>query len=420
MLDPKNRVFNNLHGQHGVGFKEAQKLGDFVKLDEILKKGPAQIIADMKASGLKGRGGAGFSTGDKWSFINPADTRTKYLVINGDEGEPGTCKDRELIRHEPYKIVEGCIIGAFAIGAKSCYIYIRGEFYYETQKLQKAIDDAYANGFLGENCFNGLYSLNIYIHMGAGAYICGEESALLESLEGKKGFPRIKPPFPANVGLYGCPTIINNIETIATVSTILRRGPAWYSSLGAGASGMGTKLFAISGFVNNPCVVEEELGVPLKDLIEKHAGGVIGGWDNLFGVLPGGSSSPVIPKKYCDSLTMDFEAVKQLNSMLGTGAVIVLNKSISIIDVLENLIAFYHEESCGQCTPCREGSGAVLKLTQKIVNKTATIEEVEVLHNTLNKTAGTTICALNDATVMCATGFLRHYKDEIKEALLKN
>lgn len=415
-----NRVFNNLYGQLEVNFENAKKLGDFVHLQDILQKGREYIIDEMKKSGLRGRGGAGFSTGTKWSFINPNDTRDKYLVINGDEGEPGTCKDREILRHEPYKLVEGCIIASYAIGAKACYIYIRGEFYQETEKLNQAIKDAYDNGFLGNNCLNGLYNLDIYVHMGAGAYICGEESALLESLEGKKGFPRIKPPFPANVGLYGMPTIINNVETIAVVPTILRNGANWYQSLGAKEAGAGTKLFCISGAVNNPCVVEEELGISFKEIIDKHAGGVIGGWDNFMAVIPGGSSSPIIPAHMADNLTMDYDSVKNHGSMLGTGAIIVIPKNTDMIELLKCLTAFYHEESCGQCSPCREGSGAVLKLIEKIYNKTATAKEVDIVEDTLKRTIGTTICALNDANVFCVNGILKHYKENIKQSLLGN
>ncbi|MDR0484081.1 MAG: NADH-quinone oxidoreductase subunit NuoF [Alphaproteobacteria bacterium] len=415
MLEKIDRVFNNLYGTKGVSFEVAKSLGDFSNLKETLEKGADYIINEVKNSQLKGRGGAGFPTGMKWSFINKKDPRPKYLVINGDEGEPGTCKDREIIRHEPYKIVEGAIITSYAIEAKTCYIYIRGEFIQETRNLQKAIDEAYANGLLGKNCL-GMYDLDIYIHFGAGAYICGEETALLESLEGRKGFPRIKPPFPAVSGLYANPTVINNIETIAVVPTILRRGADWYKSMGV-AEAAGTKLFCISGFVNNPCVVEERLGISFKELIETHCGGVIGGWDNLLAVIPGGSSTPIIPAHLCERLTMDFEGMKAVGSSLGTGAVIVFNKSVEILKAMKNIVSFYNHESCGQCTPCREGSAAAVKIMNNIINKEAKPSDVDLLERIMDDTFGTTICALNDATVFAVRGFLKHYKEDIKQSL---
>ncbi|MFL1781073.1 NADH-quinone oxidoreductase subunit F [Candidatus Hepatincolaceae symbiont of Richtersius coronifer] len=414
MLSKENIIFNNIYGQRQVSLDSAKYLGDFIELKEVLQKGPQFIISEITSSDLKGRGGAGFPTGKKLSFLaDIKGDKPKYLVINGDEGEPGTCKDREVIRHEPFKILEGCIVVSHAIGAKTCYIYIRGEFYQEAQVLQKAIDQLYAQGLLGKSCLS-LYDLDIYIHLGAGAYICGEETALLESLEGKKGFPRIKPPFPALIGLYGCPTLINNIETIATIPTILKRGAQWFSSLGVLGS-TGTKLFCISGHVNNPCVVEEEMGIPLKDLIEKHAKDVIGGWSNLLAVIPGGSSTQILPKNYCDKLTMDFDSLRNAGSALGTGAIIVFNNSTNILGIMRNIINFYHHESCGQCTPCREGSGAALKIVNKFVNKNANINDINTLEETMQNILGTSICGLNDATVFAVQGFLKHYKDYIKD-----
>lgn len=415
MLAEKDKIFNNLYGQHGVGFEIAKSLGDFKDLKSILEKGDAFIIEEIKKSGLKGRGGAGFPTGNKWSFINKNDPKPKYLVINGDEGEPGTCKDREIIRHEPFKLLEGIIMASYAISAKVCYIYIRGEFYQEVEVLQKAIDELYSNGLLGKNCLN-MYDLDVHIHLGAGAYICGEETALIESLEGRKGFPRLKPPFPANCGLYGCPTVINNVETIAVVPTILRRTAQWFTNLGV-ADSAGSKLFCISGFVNNPCVVEENLGVSLKYVIEEHCGGVIGGWDNLLAIIPGGTSTPILPKAYCEKLTLDFNSLRNAGSALGTGAIMVFDKSVNVVKLMHNIVNFYHHESCGQCTPCREGSGVALKLIDKIKHSSATKEDIVLLEKVVDATFGTSICGLNDATVFAVKGFLTHYKDYIIERL---
>jgi NADH-quinone oxidoreductase subunit F len=415
VLAEKDKIFNNLYGQHGVGFEIAKSLGDFKDLKSILEKGDAFIIEEIKKSGLKGRGGAGFPTGNKWSFINKNDPKPKYLVINGDEGEPGTCKDREIIRHEPFKLLEGIIMASYAISAKVCYIYIRGEFYQEVEVLQKAIDELYSNGLLGKNCLN-MYDLDVHIHLGAGAYICGEETALIESLEGRKGFPRLKPPFPANCGLYGCPTVINNVETIAVVPTILRRTAQWFTNLGV-ADSAGSKLFCISGFVNNPCVVEENLGVSLKYVIEEHCGGVIGGWDNLLAIIPGGTSTPILPKAYCEKLTLDFNSLRNAGSALGTGAIMVFDKSVNVVKLMHNIVNFYHHESCGQCTPCREGSGVALKLIDKIKHSSATKEDIVLLEKVVDATFGTSICGLNDATVFAVKGFLTHYKDYIIERL---
>jgi NADH-quinone oxidoreductase subunit F len=413
MLAEENKVFNNLYGQNGVALNVAKKLGSFADLKGILEKGSDFIVNEMKASNLKGRGGAAFSVGMKWSFISKDDPRDRYLVINADEGEPGTCKDRELLRHEPYKLIEGIIIASYAIKAKTCYVYIRGEFAEEAKVLQKAIDECYQDKLLGKNCL-GLYDLDVHIHLGAGAYICGEETALLESLEGRKGFPRLKPPFPANCGLYASPTVINNVETIATVPDILYRGAKWYSSLGVENSA-GTKLFCISGHVNNPCVVEEEMGVSLKDMIETHARGVIGGWDNLLAVIPGGASTPILPKHFCDRLNMDFDSLKGVGSALGTGAIMVFNKNTNLLKVIHNIVHFYYDESCGQCTPCREGSGGALKLLNKFMKNQGTAKDIDALDSLVGRTLGTSICGLNDATVFAVKGFLRHYKDLLLE-----
>uniref|UniRef100_A0A8V0ZN13 NADH:ubiquinone oxidoreductase core subunit V1 n=1 Tax=Gallus gallus TaxID=9031 RepID=A0A8V0ZN13_CHICK len=354
-LKDEDRIFTNLYGRHEWRLQGALRRGDWYKTKEILLKGVDWILGEIKASGLRGRGGAGFPTGLKWSFMNkPPDGRPKYLVVNADEGEPGTCKDREIMRHDPHKLVEGCLVAGRAMGARAAYIYIRGEFYNEASNLQVAIREAYEAGLLGKNACGSDYAFDVFVVRGAGAYICGEETALIESIEGKQGKPRLKPPFPADVGVFGCPTTVANVETVAVAPTICRRGGAWFAGFGRERNS-GTKLFNISGHVNHPCTVEEEMSVPLKELIEKHAGGVRGGWDNLLAVIPGGSSTPLLPKSVCETVLMDFDSLVQAQSGLGTAAVIVMDKSTDIVKAIARLIEFYKHESCGQCTPCREG-----------------------------------------------------------------
>ncbi len=311
MLNDADRIYQNLYGLQDWHLPGARARGDWDGIADILARGRDTLVEEVKASGMRGRGGAGFPTGMKWSFMpKQSDGRPSYLVVNADESEPGTCKDRDIIRHEPHKLIEGCLIAGFSMGAHTGFIYIRGEYFNEAAHLQTAIDEAYEAGLLGKNAAGSGWDFDLYVHRGAGAYICGEESALLESLEGKKGMPRMKPPFPAAMGLYGCPTTVNNVETIAGIPTILRRGAAWFSALGR-PKNSGTKIFCISGHVNRPCNVEEELGVPLKHLIEKHAGGVRGGWDNLQAVIPGGASMPILAKDVCDTILMDFELTER-------------------------------------------------------------------------------------------------------------
>ncbi len=318
MLSDKDRIFTNLYGFQDWRLAGARARGTWDNTKALLEMGHEGIIDEVKKSGLRGRGGAGFPTGLKWSFMPKNDPRPSYLVVNADESEPGSCKDREILRHEPHVLIEGCLVASFAMRAHTCFIYLRGEFIRERERLQAAVDEAYEAKLIGKNNIHG-WDLDIVVHHGAGAYICGEETALLESLEGKKGMPRLKPPFPANVGLYGAPTTINNVESIAVVPTILRRGATWFASLGK-PNNTGTKLFQISGHVERPCVVEEEMGIPLRQLIEEHAGGVRGGWDNLLAVIPGGSSMPLLPASLCDDLTMDFDTLQKLKSGLGTAA----------------------------------------------------------------------------------------------------
>jgi NADH-quinone oxidoreductase subunit F len=416
MLNKKNLIFTNLSGINGVNLEDSKARGDWSNTQEILHKGSDWIIDEIKKSGLRGRGGAGFSTGAKWSFIPKDSIKNHYLIINADESEPGTCKDRDIIRYEPHKIIEGALIASLAIKAHVCYIYIRGEYYRESQILQKTIDEAYANNLIGKNACGSGHNLDIFLHRGAGAYICGEETALLESLEGKKGMPRLKPPFPALVGLYGCPTVINNVESIAVVPTILRRGAEWFSSIGK-PNNAGSKVFSISGHVNNPCNVEEALGIPLKELIEKYAGGVRGGWDNLKAIIPGGSSVPMITKEIAETVTMDFDSLREAGSSLGTGAVIVMDKSTDIIYAIARLSKFYMHESCGQCTPCREGTGWMWRIMMRLVNGNAKIEEIDELLNVTKQIEGHTICALGDAAAWPIQGLIRHFRSEIEERI---
>jgi NADH-quinone oxidoreductase subunit F len=338
--------------------------------------------------------------------------RPHYLVVNADESEPGTCKDRDIMRHDPQTLVEGCLIASFAMRANACYIYIRGEFIRERERLQAAIDQAYEAKLIGQNNIHG-WPFELYLHHGAGAYICGEETGLLESLEGKKGLPRLKPPFPANVGLYGCPTTVNNVESIAVAPTILRRGPEWFASIGR-PNNTGTKVFCISGHVNKPCNVEDAMGVPMRELIDRHAGGVRGGWDNLLAVIPGGASVPLIPKSTCDTVLMDFDSLKDVQSGLGTAAVIVMDKSTDIVKAIARLAAFYQHESCGQCTPCREGTGWMRRVMDRLVVGDAVIPEIDLLLEVTKEVEGHTICALGDAAAWPIQGLVRHFRPEIE------
>ncbi|MCM2343721.1 MAG: NADH-quinone oxidoreductase subunit NuoF [Alphaproteobacteria bacterium] len=421
MLADRDRIFTNIYGQESYSLADAKKRGDWDNTKDIIARGRDGIIEEMKKSGLRGRGGAGFPTGMKWSFMpkESPDGRPSYLVINADESEPGTCKDRDIIRHEPHKLIEGALIAGFAMGAHKCYIYIRGEFYNEAMTLVKAIEEARAAGLLGKNACGSGWDYDIEVHRGAGAYICGEETALLNSLEGKKGEPRNKPPFPAAAGLYSCPTTINNVETIAVVPTIMRRGGPWFAGLGRNDKNTGTKLFCISGHVNKPCNVEEEMGIPLKELIEKHAGGVRGGWDNLKAIIPGGSSTPLLPRSICDTVLMDFDALREAQSGLGTAAVIVMDESTDVIRAIARLSFFYMHESCGQCTPCREGTGWLWRIMQRMVRGNATVEEIDTLLELTKEIEGHTICAHGDASAWPIQGLIRHFRPEMEQRIME-
>ena len=420
MLADKDRIFSNIYGLEDPFLAGAKKRGDWDDTKEIIELGRDEIVNRVKASGLRGRGGAGFSTGMKWSFM-PKETngRQHYLVINADEGEPGTCKDREIMRHEPHKLIEGALIASFAIGANVAYCYVRGEFHREIEALQHAVDEAYAAGLIGDNACKSGYKFDFYIHKGMGAYICGEETALIESLEGKKGQPRLKPPFPANVGLYGAPTTVNNVESIAVAPEILRRGPEWFAGFGR-PNNTGTKLFLISGHVNQPCAVEEEMSIPLKELIEKHAGGVRGGWDNLKGIIPGGASVPVLPKHICEDVLMDFDSLHEVKSGLGTAAIMVMDQSTDIVRAITRLSAFYKHESCGQCTPCREGTGWMWRMMEKMSKGTAQLDEIDLLEKVTRQIEGHTICALGDAAAWPIQGLMRHFRPEVERRIQNN
>jgi len=416
MLRDEDRIFTNLYGQHDWRLAGARRRGDWDGTKEIILKGRDWIVEQVKQSGLRGRGGAGFPTGLKWSFMPKTSERPTYLVVNADESEPGTCKDRDILRYDPHKLVEGCLLASVGMGAPACYIYIRGEFYNEAVHLQAAIDEAYAAGLIGKNACGSGYDFELVLHRGAGAYICGEETALLESLEGRKGMPRLKPPFPAGVGLYGCPTTVNNVESIAVAPAILRRGAAWFAGIGR-PKNEGTKVFCISGHVNTPCNVEEAMGIPLKELIERHAGGVRGGWDNLLAVIPGGASVPCIPKSICDTVLMDFDALRDVKSGLGTAAVIVMDKSTDIVKAIARLAKFYKHESCGQCTPCREGTGWMWRVMERMVKGNAAVEEIDMLLNVSYEIEGHTICALGDAAAWPIQGLIRHFRPEMEQRI---
>ncbi|KAL9063901.1 MAG: hypothetical protein Q9157_008037 [Trypethelium eluteriae] len=419
-LPDQDRIFTNLYGHHGADLKSAMKYGDWHKTKEIILKGHDWIISEIKASGLRGRGGAGFPSGMKWSFMNfkdwDKDTKPRYLVVNADEGEPGTCKDREIMRKDPHKLVEGCLVAGRAMNCTAAYIYIRGEFYHEATVLQRAIQEAYKAGLLGKNACGSGYDFDVFIHRGMGAYVCGEETSLIESLEGKPGKPRLKPPFPAAVGLFGCPSTVANVETIAVAPTICRRGASWFNSFGRERNS-GTKLFCISGHVNNPCTVEEEMSIPLRELIDKHCGGVRGGWDNLKAIIPGGSSTPILPRRICDEQLMDFDALKDSQSGLGTAAVIVMDQSTDVVRAIARLSKFYHHESCGQCTPCREGSKWTDQIMQRFEKGEGREREIDMLQELTKQVEGHTICALGEAFAWPLQGLIRHFRPELEERI---
>ena len=415
MLQDKDRIFLNLYGQGDWRLKGARARGAWDNTKGLIANGHDWIINEVKTSGLRGRGGAGFPTGLKWSFMPKNDPRPSYLAVNADESEPGSCKDREIMRHDPHLLIEGALLAGFAMRAHHAFIYIRGEFMREREHLQAAVDEAYEAKLIGKDNVNG-WDFDVIVHHGAGASICREETALLESIEGKKGMPRLKPPFPANVGLYGAPTTVNNVESIAVVPDILRRGGAWFAALGK-PNNTGTKLYQISGHVEQPCVVEEEMGIPVKELINKHAGGVRGGWDNLLAIIPGGASMPLIKADECEDLTMDYDALAKLKSGLGPGAVMVMDKSADPIAAITRIAYFFKHESCGQCTPCREGAGWMFRVLERMQRGEAEKSEIDLLFNVTKQVEGHTICALGDAAAWPVQGLIRNFRDLIEERI---
>jgi len=416
MLTDKDRIFTNIYGFEDKSVAGAKSRGLWNGTKKILDMEPEAICEVVKKSGLRGRGGAGFATGLKWTFMpKEVKERPHYLVVNADESEPGSCKDREIMRNDPHHLIEGCMIACRAMRSHVAYIYVRGEFVREREALQRAIDECYEAKLIGKNNIHG-WDFDLFVHHGAGAYICGEETALLESFEGKKGMPRMKPPFPANMGIYGCPTTVNNVESIAVVPTIFRRGPEWFASIGR-ANNTGTKLFQIAGHVNTPCVVEEALGIPMRELIERYAGGVRGGWDNLLAVIPGGASEAMLPKSICDTIIMDFDAMKEAHTMIGTAAVIVMDKSADLVRVVSRFAYFYKHESCGQCTPCREGTGWMWRVMERLRTGDARVEEIDQLWEVGKQCEGHTICGLGDAAPWPIQGLIRHFRPELERRI---
>ncbi|XP_044742292.1 NADH-quinone oxidoreductase subunit F-like [Chrysoperla carnea] len=419
-LDDNNRIFQNLYGRYDWRLEGSLQRGDWYQTEKIMSKGSKWIIEELKTSGLRGRGGAGFPTAVKMGFLanNQNSDMPRFLAVNADEGEPGTCKDREILRHEPHKLLEGIVLYCYAVNASQCFIYVRGEFYNEASILNLAIAEAYKAGYLGKCVFGTKFNIDIHIHRGAGAYICGEETALLESIEGKTGKPRLKPPFPANIGLFGCPTNVNNVETVAVLPTILRRGGKWFASYGR-KNNSGTKVYCISGNVCTPCTVEERMSIPLREIIETHAGGVLGGWDNLLCVIPGGSSTQGLTKDLAEKSIMDFDGMMKVGSGFGTAAIIVMNKSIDVISAITRLSRFYKHESCGQCTPCREGCDWLYKLMQRFEIGNATVEEIDMMYELTKQMEGHTICALADGAVWPIQALIKNFRPIMIERIEK-
>jgi len=406
----------NIPDLHKLEVYEAN--GGYQMLRRALEMKPEDVTAEVKKSNLRGRGGACFPTGLKWTFMPKSTDRPKYICVNGDESEPGTFKDRQIFEFNPHLLIEGALIAAYAMGVSVVYIYIRGEYIAWIRMLQQAVDDAYAKGYVGQKILETGFSTEIYLHRGAGAYICGEESSLMNSLEGERGYPRVKPPFPAQFGLWGCPTTINNVETIANVPLILRMGAEAYSKIGA-PKHPGPILVGVSGHVNKPGVYEMPTGVLLTDIIHKHAGGVPGN-KRIKAVIPGGSSTMILRGEQIEGVAMDFESLKAAGSSVGTAGLIVMDEDTDLIRVITRITAFYHHESCGQCTPCREGTGWMHKILTRFMNHEATMKDLDLLLDVANNIEGNTICALGDAAAWPVQSMIKQFRGEFEQRVMRS
>jgi NADH-quinone oxidoreductase subunit F len=416
LLAPERRILLNTIDQPGLNTLEGyERTGGYQALKKALAMESAALIEEVKKSGLRGRGGAGFPTGMKWGFVPMNTGKPIYLLCNADESEPGCFKDRLLLEKNPHLLIEGILIASLAVKSHKSYIYIRGEYAYAARVVQKAIDEAYAKGYLGSKVMGSAHSLDLVLHRGAGAYICGEETGLISSLEGKKGYPKLKPPFPAVSGFLGCPTVVNNVETLSTVPWIIQHGGEAYATYGTEKS-KGTRLFCISGWVNKPGVYEEELGIPLKDLIHHYGGGIKDG-GKLKAVIPGGSSTPPLNAEEVETAILDYEAMAKLGTFLGAGGIIVIPEHYPLIKILERISEFYWDESCGQCTPCREGTGWLYKMVEQLMHHKATRADVDGMKKTAKSMMGATICALSDAAAMPVLGFLNKFPKEFESYL---
>ena len=416
ILEDKDRIFTNIYGLQDRGLEGAKTRGTWNGTADILKQTPEWICEQIKNSGLRGRGGGGFGTGLKWTFMPKQESeRPHYLVINADESEPGACKDREILRNDAHLLIEGALIASYAIRAHTAYIYIRGEYVHERERLEAAIREAYEARLIGKGNVHG-WDFDLHVTHGGGAYICGDETALMESLEGKKGQPRLKPPFPAGAGIYGCPTTINNVESIAVVGSILRRGADWFAGFGR-PNNTGTKLMAGSGHLNRPCVVEETMGIPMRTLIEDHFGGVRGGWGNLKAVIPGGASTPMITREQAETALMDFDNLREYKSMLGTATMIVFDNDADLVKGIARISYFFKHESCGQCTPCREGTGWMWRVMERMASGEAEMREIDLLLDVASQVEGHTICGLGDAAAWPIQGLFRHFRHEVEDRI---
>ena len=411
MLADNDRIFTNLYGMHDRTLKGAQARGHWDRTDKVIQKGRDWVIQEMKDSGLRGRGGAGFPTGVKWGFL-PNNGETRYLLCNADEGEPCTFKDRMMMERAPHQLIEGMIMSAFAINSPKSYIYIRGEYNFAANIVRKAIEEAYSAGLLGKNILGSGFDHDMDVYQGAGAYICGEETGMISSLEGKKGQPKLKPPFPAIQGYLNKPTIVNNVETLAAVKYIIRDGAEAYRKNGTEKSA-GTKLFSVAGDVNKPGNYEVPLGYKMIDLINNECGGMKDG-GTLKAAIPGGTSAPILTAEEIEKATLDYECLAEMGSMLGSGSIVIMNDKRCMVDMMKVISHFYHHESCGQCTPCREGTGWLHKLVSSVIAGTASLTDIDLLCEVANKMKGRTICALSDAAALPVLGIVPKFKEEFE------